>query len=155
MLSCPCGQPARCLPALPLQIDRQRATELYLQLLPALCHCARPDPGEALLQEKLTPPVEALAHPDEPCRRAAVEHVLRTCLPAVVGRLIERLVDLLGGEGTTRRQALASLAQLGGRAVPALPLRFPRSRSVALQRGIVEALTRTAPGLKLAKWIDP
>src|SRR6516225_1162446 len=76
------------------------------------------DPGESLIQERLTPLVEALTDPDESCRRAAVEHVLRTCIPTVIGRLIERLVDLLNGDRTTCRQALASLAQFGGRAVP-------------------------------------
>jgi hypothetical protein len=35
----------------------------------------QPDPGESLIQERLTPLVEALVHPDESCRRAAVEHV--------------------------------------------------------------------------------
>ena len=43
----------------------------------------QPDPGESLLRERLTPLVEALAHPDEPYRRAAVEHVVRTCIPAL------------------------------------------------------------------------
>jgi hypothetical protein len=52
--------------------------------------------------------------------RAAVEHVVRTCIPALVTRLSERLVDFLDGAGTTQRQALASLAQFGSRAVPAL-----------------------------------
>jgi hypothetical protein len=112
------------------------------------------DPGESLIQERLTPLVEALTDPDESCRRAAVEHVLRTCIPTVIGRLIERLVDLLNGDRTTCRQALASLAQFGGRAVPALTLRFTRTRSVILQRGIVEALTRMAPGLKQEERID-
>jgi hypothetical protein len=114
----------------------------------------QPDPVESLIQEKLTPLIEALVHPDESCRRAAVEHLLRTCLPAVIGRLIERLVDILNGAGTTQRQALASLAQFGGRAVTALTLRFTRARSVAMQRGIVEALTRMSPGLKQAERID-
>jgi hypothetical protein len=63
-------------------------------------------------------------------------------------------VDLLDGAGTTRCQALASLVQFGGRAVPALTLRFTRTRSVILQRGIVEALTRMAPGLQLTERID-
>src|SRR5262249_6803742 len=65
-----------------------------------------------------------------------------------------RLVDLLDGAGTTQRQALASLAQFGGRAVTALTLRFTRTRSVILQRGIVEALTHMAPGLKQEERID-
>jgi hypothetical protein len=114
----------------------------------------QPDPGESLIQERLTPLVEALVHPDETYRRAAVEHVVRTCIPAVSGRLIGGLVDLLDGAGTTPRQALASLAQFGGRAVPALTLRFMRTRSVATQRGIVEALTRMAPRLKQEERID-
>jgi hypothetical protein len=114
----------------------------------------QPDPGESLLLERLTPLVEALVHPDESCRKAAVEHVLRACIPAVIGRLIGRLADHLDGAGTTQHQALASLAQFGSRAVPALTLRFVRTRSVATQRGIVAALTRMAPGLKLAERID-
>src|SRR5215831_7939006 len=84
----------------------------------------QPDPGESLLRERLTPLVEALVHPDETCRRAAVEHVLRTCIPALIRRLIERLMDLLDGAGTTQRQALASLAQFG-----AGPCRRSRSGS--------------------------
>src|SRR5262249_41485597 len=71
----------------------------------------QPDPGESLIQKKLNPLVEALVHPDESCRRTAVEEVRRTCIPAVVGRLIDRLVEQLGGEGITRCQALASLAE--------------------------------------------
>jgi hypothetical protein len=114
----------------------------------------QPDPGESLIQERLTPLVEALVHPDETCRRAAVEHVVRACLPAVIGRLIGRLADHLDGAGTTQHQALASLAQFGGRAVTALTLRFTRTRSVILQRGIVEALTHMAPGLKQEERID-
>jgi hypothetical protein len=114
----------------------------------------QPDPGESLIQEKLTPLIEALVHPDESYRRAAVEHVVRACIPAVIRRLIGRLADHLDGAGTAQHQALASLAQFGGRAVPALTLRFMRTRSVAMQRGIVEALTRMAPGLKQEERID-
>src|SRR5262249_61077884 len=113
-----------------------------------------PDRGESLLQEKLTPLVGALVPPDEPCRQAAVEHVVRTCIPAVIGRLIGRLADHLDGAGTTQRQALASLSQFGGRAVTALTLRFTRTRSVILQRGIVEALTRMATARPQAERID-
>src|SRR5262250_2308047 len=109
-------------------------TRQYLRKLPYVEPAKRPkppgqpDPGESLIQERLTPLVEALVHPDESCRRAAVEHVLRACIPAVIGRLIGGLVDLLGGAGTTQHQALASLVQFGGRAVPALTLRFMRTR---------------------------
>jgi HEAT repeat protein len=114
----------------------------------------QPDLGELFLQERLTPLVEALAHPDEPRRRAAVEHVVRTCIPALVARLIDRLVDLLDGDGTARSQALASLAQFGGRALPTLTLRFERTPSSTIQRGIVEALTRMATGFKPAERVD-
>jgi hypothetical protein len=114
----------------------------------------QPDPGASLLLERLTPLVEALVHPDESCRKAAVEHVVRACIPAVIGRLIGRLADLLDGAGTTQRQALITLAQFGGRAVTALTLRFTRTRSVILQRGIVAALTRMAPGLQLTERLD-
>jgi hypothetical protein len=91
---------------------------------------------------------------DEPCRRAAVEYIVRICILALVARLIERLVDLLGGAGTIQRQVLVSLSRFGGRAVPLLTLRFTRTRSVILQRGIVEALTRTVPGLKQEERFD-
>jgi hypothetical protein len=114
----------------------------------------QPDPGESLIQEKLTPLIEALVHPDESYRRAAVEHVVRACIPAVIGRLIGRLADLLDGAGTAQRQALTSLAQFGGRAVPALTLRFTRTRSPTKQHAIVEALTRMAPGLTQEERID-
>jgi hypothetical protein len=114
----------------------------------------QPDPGESVIQERLTPLVEALVHPDESCRRAAVEHVVRTCIPALITRLIERLMELLGGSGTTQRQALASLVQFGGRALPILTLRFTRTRSPTKQRAIVEARTRMAPGLKQEERID-
>ena len=45
-----------------------------------------PTPSELLIQEWLTPLVEALVHPNESYRRAAVEHVVRNCLPALVTR---------------------------------------------------------------------
>jgi hypothetical protein len=133
---------------------RQMLKRLVTQLPQRPQSPPQPDTNELLIQERITPLVEALAHPDESCRKAVVEHVVRTCIPALVARLINRLVDLLDGEGTTRRQALASLAQFGGRALPALTLRFERTRSVAMQRGIVETLTRMAPGLKQDERID-
>ena len=113
----------------------------------------QPDPSEARIHERLTPLVDALADPDDSRRRTAVEQVVRTCIPAVVGRLIERLVNMLG-EGTSRGPALASLAGFGNRALPSLTLRFTRTRDPALQSGIVEALTQIAPGLPLAQRLD-
>src|SRR5262245_5469342 len=90
---------------------------------------------EQRIQGELTPLVRALTDPDEPRRQAAVRHVQQTCLPAVIALLIDRLVDLLGGSGTVQRQAIASLAQFGPRALPALTLRFSGSRSAAMQQG--------------------
>ena len=133
---------------------RQWLKRLVPQAPRRLQPAGQPDPGESVIQERLTPLVEALVHPDESCRRAAVGHVVRTCLPAVIGRLIGRLADHLDGAGTAQHQTLASLAQFGGRAVPALTLRFMRTRSVVMQRGIVEVLTRMAPGLQLTERID-
>jgi hypothetical protein len=91
---------------------------------------------------------------DEPYRRAAVEHVVRICILAPVARFIERLVDLLGGAGTTRRQILVLLPLFGGRVVTTFTIQFMRTRSVAMQRGIVAALTRMAPGLRQAERLD-
>jgi HEAT repeat protein len=102
---------------------------------------------EQRIQAVLTPLVRALTDPDEPRRQATVRHVQQTCVPAVIALLIDRLVALLGGSGTVQRQAVASLVQFGPRALPALTLRFSRSRSAAVQQGIIEALTAVARGL--------
>jgi HEAT repeat protein len=102
---------------------------------------------EQRIQAALTPLVRALTEPDEPRRQAAVRHVQQTCVPAVIALLIDRLVALLGGSGTVQGQAVASLVQLGSRALPALTLQFTRSRSAAVQQGIVAALSAVARGL--------
>jgi hypothetical protein len=103
---------------------------------------------EQRLQEQLTPLVQALTDADESRRRAVVEHVLRACLPAVVARLIDRLVELLGQSGEAgRRQAIACLAQFGQQALPALLLHFQRSHRAAVQLDILAALRQMAPGL--------
>ena len=135
-------------------MTRQQLLKKLVPQTPQWQPSTQPGPSELLIQEKLTPLVEALTHPDESCRKAAVQHVLRTCLPALVARLIYRLVDLLNGDVTARSQALASLVQFGSRALPTFTLRFTQTRSVAVQRGIVEALTRMAPKLTQAERID-
>jgi hypothetical protein len=109
---------------------------------------------ERLIHERLTPLVEALTDADESRRQTAIEQVVRTCIPAVVGRLIDRLVDLLGGEGVNRGPAFSSLAEFVARALPSLTLRFTRTRDAALQRGILEALKRIVPGLTVGEQID-
>jgi hypothetical protein len=68
-------------------------------------------------------------------------------VPAVLALLSDRLVALLGGSGAVQRPVVASLAEFGARALPALTLRFSRSRSAAVQQGIIEALSAVARGL--------
>jgi hypothetical protein len=65
---------------------------------------ARPWP--AGVQRALTPLVEALTTSGETQRRAAARHFKKTCLPAVIRLLGERLVDLLvdNPEEEVRRQ---------------------------------------------------
>jgi len=107
----------------------------------------RQEASRQRIQAALTPMVEALTDPDEARRQAAAGHVLRACIPAALGHLADHLVDLLGGSGPARPQALASLVEFGHRAVPSLIRRFMCTRSVPLQGGIVEALSRIVGGL--------
>src|SRR5262249_6550242 len=113
----------------------------------ALLARQRQEASRQRIQAALTPMVEAMTDPDEARRQAAVEHVLRACIPAALDHLADRLVDLLGGSGPARQQALASLAQFGDRALPYLTRQFMRTRSAPLQGGIVEVLTRIVGGL--------
>src|SRR5262245_18097590 len=102
---------------------------------------------EQRLQAELTPLVHALTEPDEPRRQAAVRCVQETCVPAVITLLIDRLVELLGGSGIVHRQAIASLAEFGPHALSALRRWFSRTRSVAVQQGIVMSIAAVARGL--------
>jgi hypothetical protein len=111
--------------------------------------------SEQRLRELLSPVVKVLTDPDESLRRAVVEHVTQAWLPAVVARLLDLLVGLLGqGSEAARRQAVASVAQFGHRALPALTLRFRRSRRAAVQLDVVAALQQLAPGLSRSRVID-
>jgi hypothetical protein len=104
--------------------------------------------SEKRLQAALAPMVEALTHGDDACRQAAVGTVLQTCVPTVLGLLIDRLADLLGRDGESGHQAAASLVQLGARSVPALTRRFSRARSAAVQRQAVEVLGKIGRDLE-------
>src|SRR5262245_4357963 len=110
-----------------------------------------PNAAEERIQRGLGPLVAALTDADEPRRPAAAERLLRVCVPAVLDRLADRLVDLLGSAGPARQQALASLAQLGPQALPSLTRRFTRTRSAAIQQGVVGALSQIAGGLELGQ----
>jgi hypothetical protein len=104
--------------------------------------------SERRLRELLSPVVKALADTDESRRRAVLEYISQAWLPAVVARLLNLLVGLLGRGGeAARRQAIVSVAQFGHRALPALTLRFRRSRRAAAQLDVVASLQRMAPGL--------
>jgi HEAT repeat protein len=105
------------------------------------------DAAEKRIQAEMTALVQAATDPDASRRHAVVESLLRTCIPAVLGRLSQRLVDLLarGGESAQGRAA-ASLVQLGARALPALTRKFRQARSAAVQRrvvGVLGELTRS------------
>jgi hypothetical protein len=103
---------------------------------------------EKEVQRAVTTLAKFLTDSDEPRRRAAVEFVVRDCLPALVARLVDLLVRQLGaGVGTTRRQAAASLVQFGPSSLPALTLKFTKARSATTQQAVVEVLARIAPGL--------
>jgi hypothetical protein len=102
-------------------------------------------PREA--QEMLEALVESLALPDDACRRANVEVALRVCAPAVLTLAIDGLVARLGGPSSG--PAVATLAQFGGRSLPAVTLAFTRTRSAAAQKDMVEVLVRIAPRLDL------
>jgi hypothetical protein len=96
---------------------------------------------ERQTQAMLTPLVESLTHPEEACRRAAVEHILQVCRPPVLGRLVDLLVNRLGRGGVARRgQVVAALVAFGPPVLPALTERFKRGRGPAAQFDVLAAL---------------
>jgi HEAT repeat protein len=98
---------------------------------------------ENRIQKALKPLLEALTDPEESCRRAAVEHVLSTCIPAVIRRLIDRLVELLiNDKESVRRRAADSLVQFGTRALPALTHTIRHLRSAVQQARLLEVLRK-------------
>jgi hypothetical protein len=104
--------------------------------------------NEPMIQQHLAPLVQALLDPDDVCRQKVVAHVQQNCIPAVITRLMRRLVDLLGsGHEDARPQAMASLIQFGDRAVLALTHEFTLARHAALQHDIIQVLLQTAPRL--------
>src|SRR5262249_13760014 len=106
-----------------------------------------PNAGGERIQRGVGPPGAALTARAEPRRPPAARNRPPAGVPAVLDGLADRLVDLLDGARLARQQALASLVQLGHQALPSLTRRFTRTRSVALQSGIVEVLGRIARDL--------
>jgi hypothetical protein len=103
---------------------------------------------EQRIQQQLTPLLEAVTDADDACRRAAIEHVLRVCLPIVISKLIDRLAELLGRGGAARRsRAIASFSEFGPQALPALIQRFKKARGPATQTDVLAALRQMSPGL--------
>ena len=87
--------------------------------------------------------------------RPNADHVLRTCLPAVVALLCRGLVErLLAGPREGRRAARASLVQVGAAAMPALYCRLLHARSPGTQLALVEALTAIGQGLSPRGRVD-
>jgi hypothetical protein len=63
---------------------------------------------------RLTPLPDELSSPDEEQRRAFLAHFLQRAVPAERGRVIDRLLNVLGSGGEANRaRAAASLADLG------------------------------------------
>src|SRR5262245_991213 len=92
-----------------------------------------PQPGVGLgpagpsIQEGLARLAQALGDPDETQRQAVVRHVLASCLPVVLTGLGDRLVGMLNApDEVTRRQARASLGELGPRVLASLSLGLSR-----------------------------
>jgi hypothetical protein len=105
---------------------------------------AGPSPAEVLA----APLLAALCDRDEARRQAAVAHVRRTCVPAVVAMLCGGLVErLLAGPAAGRAAARASLVQFGAAAMPALYCRLLHARSPGTQLALVEALAAIGQGL--------
>jgi hypothetical protein len=108
-----------------------------------------------LIQERLTPLVEAVTLPDEGFRKAAVKSLLRTCVPAVLGLLVERLVGMVAQGGPAGQgPAVATLAQLGQRSVPALTSAFFRARSAATQQNLLTVLEKVGSRLALSDRVE-
>jgi len=104
--------------------------------------------SEERIQGALAPLVSAATDPEESRRHAAVAIALQKCVPAVLRRLIDRLVDALahGGQAVCR-QAAASLVQVGPRAVPVLTHRLKQARSAAVQQRVVAVLAEITVAL--------
>jgi hypothetical protein len=112
---------------------------------------AAPSPAEAAA----APLLDALTDRDEPRRQAAVGHVLRTCVPAVVALLCRCLVErLVLGAAENRRAVRASLVQIGAAAVPALYCRLLGARGAGTQLALVEALVAIGQGLSPGGRVD-
>jgi hypothetical protein len=106
------------------------------------------DPDERELREMLTPLADALTDPDDGRRRDNVARLLPMCPRAVWVRLLDRLVELAASRnGAVRRQARASLLQVGPAAVAALTVALINSRRPGLQRAAAETLEAVAPRL--------
>jgi hypothetical protein len=104
--------------------------------------------NERQTQEQLTPLVEALTHPEEASRRAAVRQALQVCQPPILGKLMDLLVDRLGRGGVARRgPVIASLVAFGPPVLPALIQRFRRGRGPAAQLDVLAALRQMTPRL--------
>src|SRR5262249_29162661 len=81
---------------------------------------------EKRIREAFAPLVDVVTDLDESHRRAAVEHVLRTCLPVVVACLIDHSANPLPGRNSPAIRRFSS-PRLRSRSAPLPPIIRPRS----------------------------
>ncbi|MDB5307693.1 MAG: hypothetical protein JWO38_1895 [Gemmataceae bacterium] len=112
----------------------------------------RDEAAEARIRAALAPLIDHLLDPDGAIREVVVRHVLAVCHPVVIGRVVDDLVMRVA-EGESGIAA-AALAGFGARAIPALSLRFTRSRNAAVQARLAGVVVRMAPGLTTSAGVD-
>ena len=118
-------------------------------------HQQRADAVDLAIQKGISQLADGLTQPDDKQRQACLQHVLKNCMPEVHALLIDRMVGRLAdaSEGT-RRPILASLADFGSRALPALTIQFARTRNAAFQQGVLAALRGIVPRLNHQQRLD-
>jgi HEAT repeat protein len=97
-------------------------------------------------QQQIAPLAQVLLDPDAAFRQMMLKHVQQTCMPQAWP--MRQLLDRLGcGNDDSRPQSMASLVQLGHKALPALTNEFALTRNAALQQAIIQGLLQIAPRL--------
>jgi hypothetical protein len=96
--------------------------------------------------------VGGLTDSDEHIRYKAVATVLAVALPVLRGMLADRLVDRLADDSeVVRRQAAASLIELGGAVTAALVLRLHKAQRAEVRDRLMEILYQIAQKLPEAE----
>jgi HEAT repeats len=107
----------------------------------------RPRPSD--IDEMLQPLLDALTDPDDDRRRGHVRHLLAAAQPPALGVVVDRLVELLAApKASVRRQAAATLTEIGPPALPALRSALVARGRPRVQRVAGEILAAVAPRLR-------